>query len=243
MRAWLVILALLLVACGDDGGDGATPDAAPAVDAPSGAPDAPPGCPEPTAALPHEWRPIDATSAGAVSTTGGASKVTLVDATAGGPDGYPEQPYVYVDFVNGAAKVAITDVESYSSTEWDLGLKRYVIRLNGGDSGAAGVRAAVVTSASSLDDVTVSPPDGAFASDDWATDACDLVSGSLGEPLTALGNWYAYDVNTHRLTPHPWVFVVQLRDGSKIKLRIDSYYADPSNPMRGAYYRLQWAPL
>jgi len=65
----------------------------------------------------------------------------------------------------------------------------------------------------------------------------------LGEPETALGGWYNYDVNTHVLTPNPFVFVLRLRDGTLRKLRIITYYGDPASPMRGAYYEVEWMAL
>jgi hypothetical protein len=231
-----ILACLLLAACGggsETGADAGTPDAEAAPDA---------GC-EPTAALPFAWRPIESVSTGTVSTTpvGGYTEATI-DATAGGSMDYPNNPFIYVDLQTGT-KVDIDDVEAYSSDTWDLAIKRMVIRMNGGDSGPENVAAAIVFNAPDLASVTASPPDNEFIEDDWADDNCELIAGPLDEPLTVFGNWYEYDVNTHVLTPQPYVYVVRTRDGTKVKLRIDTYYGDPANPMRGAYYVVQWAPL
>lgn len=237
MRFTSTIPVLLLAACGDGGGAGA--DAAPADALVIAQPDA--GC-DPTAALPFAWAPKDAVSTGTITTTvEGGVTTALIDATAGGTTAYQDNPFLYIDLATGT-KVAITDWDSFTSEEWDLALKRMVIRLNGGDSGPAEVETAVV-GAATLAEVTTEPPGNQFFRDDWATETCDLIEGPLEEPRTAMGDWYEYDVNTHVLTPFPYVYVIRARDGTLYKLRIDTYYADPANPMRGANFRIEWAPL
>lgn len=244
-----LVLVLALVSCGDDSQeepDGghlhAGADAATGADAAPGA-DANPACPDPTAALPYEWRPIDEVSTGAVTVTqvGNVTRA-IVDASAGGTVGYGEKPFVYLDLATGT-KVAITDVESYHSTDWDLAIKRYVVRINGGDSGPGGVEAAIVENKTSLDQVTMAPAGASFQTDDWATADCQLREGPIGEPETAIGMWYAYDVDTSRIVPNEWVILLTLRDGSTRKLRIVTYYGDAGNANRGAVYQLEWADL
>jgi hypothetical protein len=237
----IAALLLAFTACGGDDDD-------PAADGGPGAPDAPAGqadaatCDDPTAALPNDWRPIDSVSAGAVSSmdVNGTNEL-LVDATAGGFGNSADEPYVYVDLTTGAgAKVDITDVASYSSSNWDIALKRYVIRVNGGDSGPGGVEVAAVAG-TSLDGVTQEPAAGSFITDEWASDACVLDAvPTIGGPLTAFGIWYE---TGGMLNPLDFVHVVRLRDDTLIKLRIDTYYGDPNGMGVSAYYRLLWEPL
>jgi hypothetical protein len=235
------LLALVLLGgCG--GGDSTeTPDAVPLPPDASQA-DAPLTC-EPTAALPYEWRPIEAVSTGGINLTTDTSGITsgTIDATAGGSAAAAENPYIYIDLTNGT-KVAITDVDSYTQSSWDIALKRYVIRANSGDSGPGGVEVALA-GGTSLAEVTSIPAANEFGADDWSDSACELRAGPLGEPETAFGGWYAYDSSTHAVTPNAFVYVIRLRDGTYRKFRIITYYGFPTDATRGAYYEVEWAPL
>lgn len=192
--------------------------------------------------LPTGFVPIDSVSAGAVSSTaGGGTTRTLVDASAGGFGASDNEPFVYLTFDGtDLAKQSLTDVDAFDDATWDLAIKRYVLRTNGGDSGPGDVRVAVV-SAASLDDVTEVPLAVSFAVDDWATPACVLVPDDLGAPLTAVGNWFEVDGGV--LTPMPLVYVLALGGGDHIKLRIVDYYANAADPTQSAYFELEWAPL
>lgn len=223
------MVLILLVACGDGGGTADAPDAEVA------------DCADPTTALPAGFVAIDAVSGGAVSNTTAGSTTTLVDASAGGFGASDGEPFVYLTFDGtDLAKQALTDVDSYDDGSWDLAIKRYVFRANGGDSGPGDVRVAVV-SASSLDEVTEVPIASSFAVDDWATPACELVPDGLGAPLTAVGEWFAVDGGI--LSPQPLVYVLALAGGEHVKLRIVSYYANPGDPAESAYFELEWARL
>jgi heme-binding HmuY-like protein len=222
----LIFAALLAAACGDDGAS-ESPDAAPAADAPC----------EPSSALPLQWRPIDIVSTGTVT---GSAAAAVVDATAGGLDGAADNPYIYLDLAAGA-RVDITDVDALESSAWQIAFKRSSIRINGGDSGPAGVTAAAVDAAT-LEEVTEAPASG-FATDDWADDQCNFIGLDSGEPATAFGFWYDYDDQTHVVTPKAQVWIVRQADGTDYKLRIETYYGDEANPMRGGIYRMAWAPL
>ena len=204
------------------------------------APDAAGSC-DPATVLPGGYRLIAMVSTGAVSvtTTNGVTSGTI-DATAGGVDNAADNPYIYVDLRNGT-KVAINDIEARTSTSWDVALKRSSLRSNGGDSGPGGRELAAVAGAT-LDQVTA-PPTSAFASDDFATTDCTLVSTEIGEPMSAFGDWYDYDVDTHVVTPRPEIFVLKRNNGSQTAFRIKAYYGDPQAPMRGAFYAVEWKQL
>jgi hypothetical protein len=231
----LALAALGAPGCGgdDDGGaDGGT-----TIDASTG--DG--GC-DPTAALPTQWRPIAMVSTGQVVTTSSAGVTSAsIDATAGGLAAAADNPYVYVDLAT-SARVAVTDSDSYTTASWDLAFKRASIRVDSGDSGPGSVTVAAVAAAS-LAEVTTAPPEADFHADDWASPDCVVASTASGEPLTAVGEWYDYDDATHVLTPKANVYVVKARDGTLFKLRIETYYGDAANPMRGGNYKVEWAPL
>ena len=172
-----------------------------------------------------------------VTTAGGVTSGTI-DATAGGTAAAADNPYVYLDLMAGT-KVDLTDTASLTSTAWHVGFKRAGIKLNGGDSGPGQVAAAVVNAAT-LAEVTTAP--GAVELDDWADPACALVA-SHGEPATVMSTWYDYNDQTHVLTPKAQVWVIRIAPDVFRKLRIVTYYGDTANPMRGAFYRVEWAPL
>ncbi|MCE9571597.1 MAG: HmuY family protein [Deltaproteobacteria bacterium] len=227
-----IALCVLVAACGGDPSTPADVDAAVAIDATA-------GC-DPTTALPTQWRPIAMTSTGAltVTTANGVTSGTI-DATAGGTAAAADNPYVYLDLMSGT-KVDITDTASLSSTAWHVAFKRAGIKLNGGDSGPGTVSAASVDAAT-LAEVTAAPT--GLAVDDWADASCALVAGPTGEPATVMSAWYDYDSQTHVLTPKAQVWVIQIAPGVYRKLRIETYYGDPANTMRGAYYKVEWAAL
>lgn len=229
------VSSLALAACSDDPGTDPTDEPDAMVLPPL--PDANPACPDPTSVLPDAWRPINSVAAGEVQTL--EPGVIFVDGTAGGPEAAAENPYIYIRFEAEATKVAITDTDSYAGADWDIALKRTVIRANGGDSGPGGVSVAAVPAAT-LDEVTMAPEASAFATDDWVSDDCMYQGGLIGEPLTAIGTWYDYDLATNRPTPMMLVYVVTRADGTLFKVQFRSYY---HNDMPGGNYQIAWAPL
>jgi hypothetical protein len=226
--SWLFVLWLAITGCGGSGnGDDA-------------APDSPGGC-DPATVLPVSYRLIAMVSTGAVQvTTSGEVTSGTIDATAGGVNNAADNPYVYVDLRSGT-KVAVNDLDARTSTAWDIALKRSSLRTNSGDSGTGGRELAAVQAAT-LAQVTQAPASG-YASDDFATADCMLDSTAIGEPRSAFGDWYDYDVNTHVVTPKAEVYVLKRNNGSRTAFRIKAYYGDPSMPMRGAFYSVEWKQL
>ncbi|MBK9036430.1 MAG: HmuY family protein [Myxococcales bacterium] len=230
LRLGSSLLLLLAVACGGDDGT-ADVDAGPPIDAD--------GC-DPATALPTQWRPIATISAGAVNVTTAAGVTSgTIDATAGGTAAAADNPYVYLDLMTGT-KVDISDTTALSSTAWHIAFKRAGIKINGGDSGPGDVAAAPVA-VEFLGDVDAVP--ATLTTDDWADATCTLIAGPTGEPATVMSTWYDYDDQTHVLTPKTQVWVLRIAPGVHRKLRIVTYYGDAANPMRGAYYQVEWAPL
>lgn len=237
LAGFWVVLAVLGGGCGDSGDDAGGPDAmvAPGADAAGG------GCGDPAPYLPDGWKAVDAVSTGAVSSTGGGPTTTTIDASAGGFGMSATQPWVYVKFsASGLDKVSITDVAAFESTEWDLALKRYVIRVNSGDSGPGDIRVSTV-SAATLGAVTEVPAAGTFSVDDWLSSDCTVQLDMIGGPLTAIGTWY--DLQDTVLSPLAFIYVVKLADGSHRKLRVVTYYGEAGMPDKSGVYQLEWDSL
>ena len=179
--------------------------------------------------------PINTVAATSLTADNSTTPMTFtVDASAGGFDQAQFNPYLYIDLDGPApTKVNITDVASWTDTEWDFAIKRAAIRINGGDSGVGGVTVADITAAS-LAEVTVLPGDGLYQSDDFIDDACVLVMGEIG-PLTVMGSWYNYDVNTHAVVPAAHVYFMKTTGGRHLKLRVAQYTS--------AVYKFEWEIL
>jgi hypothetical protein len=230
-----LILFALLAACGD----GDDPDVMPDAGMPDATPDAPPGC-NPATVLPSNYRPIAkvAITLLTVTTTAGVTSGTA-DATAGGVSMAADNPYLYLDLKTGV-KVDLNDLDARTSSSWDIGLKRSSLRLNGGDSGTGNRKSAPVAAAT-LAEVTAGPADG-YKTDDYTSADCEIVTIPGGEPMSAFGEWYDYDLQTNKVVPKPEVHVIQRADGSRTAFRISAYY-DPAMPARGAVYSVEWKQL
>jgi hypothetical protein len=135
------------------------------------------------------------------------------------------QSFLYARFTErGLEKVSINDEAALRSTEWDIALRRFVIRLNSGVSGPSCVRGARVDGAT-YDSVT-RVPDGVTLRDEAYFDtACAFVDDRSGinGPATTLASYWRYE-GCLQMTRA--VFAVRLRDGRAVKLTVESYY-DP----------------
>jgi hypothetical protein len=172
-----------------------------------------------------------------------SSTVILVNASAGGFNQAAANPYVYLK-LSDTTKLDITDPAAFESSEWDIALKRDVIRSNSGDSGP-GQGGAFRVSGKTFDQVTSSDA-GSFDKDDFLDDACNAVVDATGKPLTAFSDWYDYNEATMYVTPKALVWIVQASNGSSFyKLEVLDYYAlaDGGTGTAGAYYRIRVAAL
>lgn len=170
----------------------------------------------------------DEISEGDVTTeVDGSDFLTLIDASAGGYSASTTSPWVYVRFTaEGAEKVEIDDETSLESLDWDLGLRRYLVRMNGGDSGPGCVGAVALREEAYSDIAAI--PEGldldALPMDDFYTDSCEFIadsSGLEGSPNLALGQWWSYPgcVATSDIP-----FVMRTNGGVIIKLVVEQYY-------------------
>ncbi len=174
--------------------------------------------------LPFEHRPIDTVSTSAVTINPDGTGFTAeIDARAGGGSESQKNPYVYLDLVAGK-KVDITDVQAQKSTAWDIAFKRWQVKINSGDSGSGGVKAALIPPTTELPQVTTAPASG-YVEDHYFDAKCRLELDGNGGPKTALSTWYDYNINTHVLTPWKQVYVLTRRDGKgTVKLQVMGYY-------------------
>lgn len=191
----------------------------------------------------------DAVSDGAVSTTeDGTDFVSVVDASAGGYNAASSNPWVYVKFTpDGLEKVELDDESALESMDWDLSLRRFILRLNGGSTGASCVGSASFLE-STYADLTEVPEGLAYVQDDFYTEDCTIIndsSGLPGSPQVALAPWWTYDgcVQTTEV-PH----LIQLPDGSVVKLVVEAYYESGQEACNNgtgsgdgsAVYTLRW---
>lgn len=172
-----------------------------------------------------------------------SSTVILVNASAGGFNQAAANPYIYLK-LSDTTKVSVTDPAAFDSSDWDMALKRDVIRTNSGDSGP-GQGGAVRVSGKTFDQVTISDA-GSFDHDDFLDDQCNATTDATGKPLTAFSDWYDYNEATMYVTPKALIWVVQSANGTSFyKLEILDYYAlaDGGTGTAGAYYRIRVAAL
>ncbi len=169
----------------------------------------------------------DLVSTGEVSTTtDGDDYVTEIDASAGGYSEAVNNPWVYIKFTDdGAEKVEIDDETALESLDWDMSLRRFLVRLNGGSSGPSCVGAASFLE-QEYDDLTSVPEALEFAMDDYYTDDCTIIndsSGLPGSPQMVLGPWWEYP-GCVATTGHP--HLIQLANGRIVKVVFEQYYGE-----------------
>jgi HmuY protein len=184
--------------------------------------------------------------------------LSVIDATAGGSP--PTAGYVYGTFTAaGLTRVALQDQAALDALDWDIAFRRFVIRLNGGDSGPACTGAVALPQGTAFDAVTQPPAAAPFAVDDFLSGAPNCTfqddgSGLTTSPATALANsgasFYAY-TSCVQMTGR--VFVVRTRFGRHLKLEVTGYYStevaqqncnqglSPGAP--GGTIRVRWAWL
>jgi len=167
----------------------------------------------------------DLVSEGEVSTsTDGDDFITDVDASAGGYNNATSNAWVYVKFnEDGAEQVEIDDETALESMDWDLAARRFIVRLNGGNSGPSCVGAATFLE-STYETLTEIPDGISYNVDDYYTSDCTLINDSSGlpdSPQVALGAWWSYSACV-ATTGYP--HLIQTADGRVLKLVVEQYY-------------------
>ena len=166
---------------------------------------------------------------GAITNTAdGDGYETHVDAVAGGMNG--TGAYVYGRFTDdGLEKVEVTDDDSFGSMDWDIGVRRFVVRLNSGDGGPSCVGAANLGTSQGFDEVDGVPEGAEFQTEEFMNASCELVpdgSGLETAPGVLLQNFWDYTAeNCLGMTGN--VYIVQLASGRHLKLEVTQYYDPP----------------
>jgi hypothetical protein len=160
------------------------------------------------------------------SETGGW--LSEIDATAGGAFSSNPHAYVYARFTDmGLEKVQIADDASQATMDWDIAFRRYVIRINSGNSGPSCVTASPIPGTPAYDEVTSVPGNLPFRKDEFYSPSCTMIadgSGLASSPATALATFYEYP-GCVAMTGN--VFILVLADGRNVKLTVtDFYYPD-----------------
>ncbi len=166
----------------------------------------------------------DPTKGAITSAADGAGWTSNIDATAGGAFASTPDSYTYGKFTaDGLTKVEIGDEDSLVSMDWDIAFRRYVVRINSGDSGPSCVQAAPIPG-KSYEEVTAIPDSPSYHVDDYFTDSCEIIpdgSGLPNSPATALSGYWTYP-GCVKMTGR--VFLVALANGKHVKLIVDDYY-------------------
>jgi hypothetical protein len=189
---------------------------------------------------------VDAVSTATVTllSDNGSELVVYVDASVGGINGQDDFPWVYISLATGAG-VAVGDIDALDSLDWDLALKRNIIRTNGGDSGPG--QGGALRVALAWEDVDASTlGTRPVPVEDWFDDECNLtLSADANELITTYSGWSQYDLQTHVLTPVDVVYLTQGADGSLYKVAILDYYSNPNGTQgnTAGRYQLRIAPL
>ncbi|WP_394832477.1 HmuY family protein [Pendulispora rubella] len=187
-----------------------------------------------TAAKEQLLKPIDSVSTGDVTVyaTSGSTQSIYVNASAGGLPSQDQNPRIYIKLPS--SKAAVTDKSAWSSTGWDLALKREVIFTNSGDSGQ-GQGSAVFLAGKAYEEVTQADAQGkTFASENFFNDDCTPKLDANSKVRTTFSDWYDYNPATHTLAPKAGTWLVKSAAGTLFKLQILSYYSSPDGGVGSA---------
>lgn len=255
-RFSLISLALALsAACGPGTmmpGDGSTADAATTPEAAAPRCSAtPPACTDEQVMTLRLFTTVNPAVVEAETAPAGEF-VTHIDASAGGMT--PRQSFVYARFTpTGLEKVNISDEQAFTSLDWDISFRRFVVRLNSGVSGPSCVDGARLTPGVTFASVASAPETLSYEPEAYFNASCSLVDdgSGIGSPGTVLSNFWTYGMC---VSMNHYVYVLRLRDGRRVKLEVLSYY-DPAaqeqcdtvgtvpSPNGAGNLRVRWAFL
>ncbi len=185
------------------------------------------------------------TAALKILTETGDERTLYIDASVGGIDGQDTQPWIYVALATGKA-VAVTDLEAFDSTAWDLAFKRSLLRTNSGDGGPGNGGAIRIALAwDKVDSATLG--NKTLPIEEWFDAECAIKKDATNNLVTTFSDWSQYDEATHVLAPADAVYITGGADGTLYKLAILDYYSTPTGAHGAAtlsgHYKLRVAPL
>jgi len=128
-------------------------------------------------------------------------------------DARSKEMWMYFDFSRGS----VVPVDNPQTEDWDLSIRRHVIRTNGGATNPNGQTALLAIEGPDFSVVTSVPEEAEFVSD--VRDKRRLYPYN-----PVVDKWYNYSYTTNVLLPKPMVYLVRTRDGKYAKMRIVSYY-------------------
>jgi hypothetical protein len=128
-------------------------------------------------------------------------------------DARSKEMWMYFDFSRGS----VVPVDNPQTEDWDLSIRRHVIRTNGGATNPNGQAALLAMEGQDFNAVTSVPEKSEFVSD--VRDKKRLYPYN-----PVVDKWYNYSYTTNVLLPKPMVYLVRTHDGKYAKMRIVSYY-------------------
>ncbi len=149
---------------------------------------------------------------------------TIVDASGGGRPA--TESYVYVRFTDsGLEKVEVGDVDAFESSDWDLALRRFVIRANSGVAGPSCVTVSLTPEGTELSALSAAADITApFQTEAYYDDSCALVPdfSGIGGPGTRTSGYWRY---TNCVTMLGTVYGVRTADGATYAFEVIHYYS------------------
>lgn len=119
--------------------------------------------------------------------------------------------------------------------DWDISLKRYELRLNGGHNGDKGVEALVVEGESAFQNTLEAPKSG------YLTDRPpDLPNEDTG---LVFRDWYDYDMVTHLLAPKKRIYILRSSEGKAYKIQIIDYYKGDGPDKTSGHPSFRWTQI
>lgn len=226
MKKLLLVVSLsvtALVACSSKGETIII--GAPGPDAGTVAPDAGEQRAECTSARKSLLNPVAKASTGEVKVVSNENGVMTiyVDATAGGIDKARSNPRTYIKL--DGTRVDITDEEAFTSSDWDLALKRVDLYTNGGDSGPGQGAGRLVRKDFAA--VTAADAEG-IAQERFFSGDCEPNLDEATFVVTSFTGWYDYtESNNIPRAKKGIAFVVKAADGTLHKVGILSNSGNP----------------
>jgi hypothetical protein len=178
----------------------------------------------------------------------GSAWISTVDASSGGAVDTLEEPWLYLRIEDESwSALGLGDLAAEESLEWDLALRRNLIRMNSGSSGPGCVQGLGLVGQNF--ELIEELADGLqFFEEAFYTEECQLISDSSGlpdVPRLVLDGWWE-DKGCLAMTDMP--MLLRPHSGGTLKLVIETYYAEgqescdagEGGASEGGRFRFRW---